>query len=269
MKIIDVTEALGEKFPLYYQEDFDNSGSQILFKDEQLKGVYVCLDVSLETVEDAVRNHCNLIISHHPLIFRPIKNIISDDVRSRIIVRLIESKTSLFSLHTNFDKFAYGYLSEFLGFGKGEVLLKKTLAGEEEIGLGSFVVLKSPLTLQSLLELTKNKLELDTVVYTGDPVHTIKTIAFLNGSGGSSVEKIIDLFNPDCILTGDIGYHHAKFAIDAGVALIDAGHFATEIIFKKLLAMHIEDIFIDRESTGIIISQLETNPFKIYQGANE
>ena len=150
---------------------------------------------------------------------------------------------------------------------------------ELEVGSGSVKFLKSEIAdisrssgseLSSLRERwKKNKLELDTVVYTGDPVHTIKTIAFLNGSGGSSVEKIIDLFNPDCILTGDIGYHHAKFAIDAGVALIDAGHFATEIIFKKLLAMHIEDIFIDRESTGIIISQLETNPFKIYQGANE
>jgi putative NIF3 family GTP cyclohydrolase 1 type 2 len=96
MKIIDITEALGKKFPLYYQEDFDNSGSQILFKDEQLKGVYVCLDVSLETVEDAVRNHCNLIISHHPLIFRPIKNIISDDVRSRIIVRLMNQSPLYF-----------------------------------------------------------------------------------------------------------------------------------------------------------------------------
>ena len=78
-------------------------------------------------------------------------------------------------------------------------------------------------------------------------------------------EKIIDSLHPDCIVTGDVGYHSVKYAIDNNVFIIDAGHFGTENILKKLLAESVNDIIsVNENSIRIIISDVEKNPFSVY-----
>ena len=264
MKVNEIIKRLNNDIPEYIQEPYDNTGSQILFGEDHIEKIYICLDADINTVDDARGKGCNLIISHHPLIFKPIKKIISNESRSGILIDIISSRVSLYAMHTNFDKIMFKTLSDFLGYQKSIPLIETNEIENRVTGFGSLVILDEEQTLNEILSSTKNKLGLDFMTYSGDEKRIIKSIAFINGSGGGSIEKIISLHNPDCIITGDITYHHVKYALDSGTAVIDAGHYGTEFIFKKLLAQSVKEVLIDKD-IEIVISDVEKNPFKVYK----
>ncbi len=266
MKIREIVSRIEEKFPSWIQEDYDNTGSQVLFPDEELRDIYICLEADLTTIDDAVNQNCNLIISHHPMIFRPVKKINSEESGSKQIIRLIQNKISLYSLHTNFDKMMYSYLSDVAGFEGGELLLKTGILNDSEIGFGSIVTLKNSISFKSFIEKVKVSLKLDYLIYSGPLDADLCNAVFINGAGGGAIEKIIKMVKPDCIVTGDVGYHHVKYALDNNVCVIDAGHFGTEIIFKKLLAESIRDIMnVNKYNAKVLVSAVEENPFKVYR----
>ncbi len=265
MIVKDLVQKLEEKFPAWLQEEYDNTGTQVVFPDEKITGIYICLDAEITTINNAINKNCNMIVSHHPMIFRPVKKINSLEPRSKAIISLIDRRISLFSLHTNFDKIMFNYLSEFTGFTGGIPLIKKEQIDDRETGFGSMVYLQFSISFISVLEQIKEKLNLDFVIYSGTLDRPINSIAFINGAGGGSIEKIITIYNPDCIVTGDVTYHNIKYAESSGTCIIDAGHFGTEIIFKKLLAESVYDIIsVNGEHVNIAISDIEKNPFKIY-----
>ncbi len=265
MKVSDLLHLLDEGFPVFLQESFDNTGNQIVFPEEEIRGVYICLDPDRFVINDAIVLNCNLIISHHPLIFKPVKSIVQGDVKSENIINLISKRISLFSMHTNFDKIMYSYLAEVLGFDNSTVLLERDDFEDKPLGLGSFSEISKGIELKLLLDIVKEKLNLDYVIFAGDENTIIKKIAFLNGSGGSSIERVISIRNPDCIITGDVGYHHIKSAIENNKCVIDAGHFGTEKIFKNLLANIVkENLEKSGASVKVIESKIEKNPFKVY-----
>jgi len=204
------------------------------------------------------------MISHHPLIFKPIKKITTDETISNIILELISSRISLYSLHTNFDKIMFDTLSDSLGFIGAVPLMNTQEINGIVIGMGSFIKLEKEITFSELLQNTKEKLNLEFITYCGKENSAISSIAFINGSGGGSIEKIINAYNPDCIISGDINYHNAKYAIDSGKNIIDAGHYGTEIIFKKNLAETLKEVLYD-EKIELIVSKIEKSPFKVYK----
>jgi len=265
MKVDEITKKIEEQFPVWIQEEYDNTGSQILFPDEEVKGIYICLDADIMTIDDAILNNCNLIISHHPMIFKPLKNINYHDSKSKAIIKLIDNRISLYSIHTNFDKIMFSYLSDVTGFSGGELLLKKGSLDDKEIGYGTYIKLNKSLSFKSLMDEIKEKLNLDYIIYSGDILKNINSIAFINGSGGGSIEKVINSLHPECIVTGDVSYHNVKHAKDNNVFIIDAGHFGTENIFKKLLAESVNDIItVNHGNIKIAISEVEKNPFSVY-----
>lgn len=263
MKIHELLDKLKERFPEDIMESYDNTGIQVLFHNDEIKKIYICLDADTVTLSDAAGRGCNLIISHHPLIFKPIKKLTTSEARSRIIMKMISAGISLYSMHTNIDRIMFKALAEFLGFKDSKPLLKGTETVTGETGFGSYIELESPVLLKILLSDMKKKLNTDFLIYSGEENRIIRSIAFLNGSGGSSLEQIVISVAPDCILTGDVNYHHMKYALESGIPVIDAGHYATEIIFKKLLAESVKDV-LNNELIDIIISDAEKNPFKVY-----
>jgi len=264
MKVNEIIKRLNLNIPEYIQESYDNTGAQILYPDNSITKIYICLDADQNTVEDAKQKGCNLIISHHPLIFKPVKKIISSESRSKILIDIIASGISLYSIHTNFDRVMYKTLADFLGYPGSMPLFKADNIDNKETGFGSYIELEKGVNFSEVLLNTKNRLGLDYIVYSGEENRMVESIAFINGSGGGSVEKIIIEHNPDCIITGDVSYHHAKYAIDSGTAVIDAGHFGTEFIFKKMLAESVEEVLYD-EKIELVISDIEKNPFKVYK----
>jgi len=265
MKIASLNSYLSEVFPPSLQESFDNTGEQILFHEDDIRGIYISLDLDNEVIADALSLGCNLIVSHHPFIFRAVKSVKTDNFKSAQLVELISNRVSVYSMHTNMDRLMATYLSNFLGYGGGEILFPTGEVNGEPTGYGSLVELPQEVKLKDVLENTKGKLSLDFITYAGDLNKEISTIAFFNGSGGSQIEKIIEARRPDCIITGDVGYHNVKSAIDSGVAVIDAGHFGTEIVFKqKIYEIITERLNNLKEEVTVVISDVEKNPFKVY-----
>ena len=183
MKIKEILKKLEERFPSWLQEEYDNTGPQVIFHDEEVRNIYICLDADEKTIDDALKNNCNLIISHHPMIFRSLKSINNYDSRSKAIIKLVDERISLFSLHTNFDKMMFSYLSDSAGFSGGELLLKKGQLDGKEIGYGTLVKLNKSVSSQEVINRIKEKLNLDYLVYSGDISQNIDSIAFINGAG--------------------------------------------------------------------------------------
>ena len=125
MKIEDIISQIEKFAPLSTQESWDNSGIQIKSHNSDIKKIILCLDVTEEVLDCAIKNKANLIISHHPLFFNSIKSIFYEDILGKIIIKAIQNKINIVSLHTNIDSSRYGladYFSKKLGLINLEVL---------------------------------------------------------------------------------------------------------------------------------------------------
>ena len=227
MKVIEVIKRFEEDCPLYLQEDWDNSGVQIDFSEEPLRGIIIGLDLSKELVDFAMEKNANFIFLHHPFFFEDIKYLDFYSTRGNILELLIKNRITVYSAHTNFDKASFGVsniLAEKLDLKNIEVLFKEE---NPEIGLGK----KSRIDKTSLFnmaELIKNKLNLNSIVTYGDLNKEIETVAVMGGSGAFAIDKCIDE-KIDALVTGDIKYHDGQKASENNLAILDIGHYNSEI----------------------------------------
>jgi putative NIF3 family GTP cyclohydrolase 1 type 2 len=185
-----------------------------------------------------------------------------------MILKLIDNRISVYSMHTNLDKVYYSKLSESLGLTEHSLLIEKGFFKDETpAGFGTLSVFKEKIKLSELLGLIKSRLNLDYLLVSGPEDVMISRIAILNGSGGNSIESIIEKHDVDCILTGDIGYHNSRLGVEYSIPVIDAGHFGTEIILidflKNELAHKVKQEF-PGEKISFLLSEREKNPMRLY-----
>lgn len=108
MKVKELIPTIEQLYPLAFQEAYDNSGSQISFPDNEINGVLICLDVTETIVDEAIKNNCNVIISHHPVLFKALKKINPKTQQGRIVIKSIQHQISIYAIHTNFDSSMQG-----------------------------------------------------------------------------------------------------------------------------------------------------------------
>jgi len=128
MKVKDVTNYLETIAPLSLQEAYDNSGFILGDSSSEIKGVLLSLDITVEVIEEAIEQKCNLIIAHHPLIFSGIKRIIDDNMVSKCIIKAIKNDINLYAIHTNIDNILSGVngkIADVIGLTNREVLVPK------------------------------------------------------------------------------------------------------------------------------------------------
>ena len=129
MLIKEICESIEEFAPLSYQESYDNAGLLLGSPDDKVEKALICIDITMEVVEEAIQKHCGIIISHHPLIFTSIKSLTGKSDKERMIIRLIKENIAVYAVHTNIDSSAQGvsyHLAKKIGLGKVEVLHQKT-----------------------------------------------------------------------------------------------------------------------------------------------
>ncbi len=242
MKIKEIYEYLNIISPFELQEKWDNSGLIVGNFDDEIKRVYISLDLDLKMVKSLKSN--SLIITHHPLIFSPLKKINNDSYSTKILKQLIKKDISLISMHTNIDK---THLNSYVG---NEIL------GLDFVQNDDFVFeAKIDMSFKQLQEIVKQKLKLNILkVVSGNKC--IKSVALTTGSGMSLLPSI----KADCFLTGDIKYHEAMEAMARGISLIDIGHYESEQHFTTLLNGLIEKYLKLNEIKGIMIAS--QNPFE-------
>jgi len=238
-------------------EDWDNVGLLLGNNNNEVNKVLVCLDVTTDVVEEAIANNVNLIVSHHPLIFKPLKSLdFTSDFKSRIIRDLIKNDISVISFHTNLDSATLGlndYLAKLLKLEDIQVLFEHNL--DNTAGLGRIGKLEKSLAFSDFIKYVKEKYSLETVSAVIGDEKEISTVALLGGSGADFLYTLPE--EVDVYLTGDVGYHAALDAIEMKKNIIDIGHYAESLV-KDLLLNYITELDVKVKK-----SDVEASPFKI------
>ena len=219
IKTVDILKVLDKFAPSVLAEEWDNSGWQINLYNPYVKKIMVCLTVTDDVINQAVDLGCDMIVSHHPLIFNPIKKI--NDIK---IIKAIKNNIQIFALHTNADKTKGGtsdMLAEYL-------LLRETAAINDFVRAG---YLKYVMTLDEFISKVKLQLNVSHLKVINEGAKTsIKNVAVCAGLGAEFIEPL-GRYNIDAYVTADVKYHQALEP--ARFVIIDIGHFESEKPFVE------------------------------------
>lgn len=219
LTVQQVYDFINERAPFETQVAYDNSGLLVGDPQQIVTSVLFALDVTHDVIDAAISGGTNLIVTHHPLMFSPIKRLVETDYETRLLCRLIRENISLIAAHTNLDQ-APGGVNDALA---GAIDLTN-VSGEGFLRIGD---LPSAMTAGELASHISYRLG-DTVVrIMGDPQHVVSRVGLCSGSG-SDEWPAAAAQGAQAFLTGEAKHHHALAAADAGVVILEAGHHATE-----------------------------------------
>lgn len=245
--------------PAFYAEEWDNVGLLAGRRDKEVKRIYVALDATEDVIDLAILTGADMLVTHHPLIFKPLKKINSDDFVSRRILSLIQNDISYYVMHTNFDVTHMADIAaDYLDLGVRSVLDVTYEDESSRLGIGKVGILKERMTLSECCELVKERFELRHVKVFGDMNASIETVAISPGSGKSVIEAALKA-GVEALITGDIGHHEGIDAKEQGLSIIDAGHYGLEHIFIPYILDYLQ-----RECKELqCIGEKIQNPFRI------
>ena len=259
MKIKTLVKRLGKEFPLSLAESWDNVGLLVGDEDREITKVQISLDATEKVIDHAIETGANLIITHHPLIFTGLKNITSKNFMGRKMIKLIENKIAVYSMHTNLDIGNGGlneYITSKLGVETSKILDEKKDGNNISLGgIGRVFNLSKQMELGEYLLIIKEKLGLESVRVVGEMDKNIKKIAIVNGSGASYLDKVKKI-NVDLFITGDIKYHEGLDATEMGIALFDIGHYESEHFFTEIIEKYCYDLDVEVYNDKPIFSNI-------------
>lgn len=242
-KCIDIANYIEALAPCNLACEWDNVGLLVGDMNKEIKKVLIAMDNDEYITAEAIELGADMIISHHPIMFAPIKRMTESDPQQRMIRRMCESGICHYATHTNMDCAVGGlndYLAKKLGLADAFVIEDNSNGA----GFGRMAELKEEKTLADMIKICEDNLNLDSVKYVGELNRKICRVAVNSGSGsdilGECISRGIDL-----LITGDLKYTPAREAYENGIAVIDAGHYGTEIIFTELMKNYLESKFED------------------------
>lgn len=249
-----------ETAPRALAEDYDNVGLLVQGDTEIVETVFVALDVDERVVCEAAEAKAQLILSHHPLMFRPVKRLTEEEGGERALRRLIQKGIGLFAMHTNFDAAQNGLCDAFLhAFGDFENCTSFT-GGKE--GIGRIGTLKEPVALGELLKRGKAYFSPETPIqYVGDADALVTRLAVCNG-GGADLLYEAKALGADVYISGDFKHHHARFAYENNIHVIKIDHYDAEVGFCALMAERLQTVFGD--SLQVVSSKAEKSPWRSF-----
>lgn len=262
LETIKLMSILNEISPEALSEGWDHSGIQISLGSKAISKILVSLDMTVDVVDEAMNCQVDLIVTHHPLIFREIDRIDSNNFTESLIIKLIQANINVYAMHTSFDKVKDGNndrLAKILNLR--DVSMLEPGKGENELGLGRVGHFMDIKTLDEAVSLVKESLDIHTPIScVGNPNALISRVAICTGSGGSMIAQSIKM-GCHVLITGDVNYHDALLANEMGLSVIDAGHYHTEKIFVKNVADQLKTRL--QNKVEIIEYQVDQNPFRM------
>lgn len=256
--------------PPVLAESWDNVGLQIGDPLWPVNKIRVALDPSSEVIETSCKDDIDLLLTHHPLIFKPLKNIDLGTPQGVLFKKAISHRMAIYAAHTNFDRLADGLndiLARKINLQKPRSLEPLAeMNGREAAGnhgLGRIGTLKQAMPLRQLAESVKSMLDLNFLRLAGHPDLVVKTVALCTGSGSS----LLDLFlksGAQVYISGDLRYHDARTVEESGRGLIDIGHFPSEHLMVESLARRLATV-LKKEKVDVEVSacRVEKDPFVV------
>ena len=246
MKCSEIIEILELLAPRRCACDWDNPRLLAGRKDKEVKKILITVDVDDPTVEKAAAEGVDMIISHHPLIFKAMKHITDEDFIGRRLVKMIQADISYFAMHTNFDS-APGCMAdvvaERLGIVFGAPLEELGEENGVSYGIGKIGVLKAPMNGRAFAKQIKEEFNLPYVTVYGSELwekEPVKVAAACPGSGGSTIQEALQK-GAQVLVTGDISHHAGIDAEAQGLMIIDAGHYGLEHVFMDYMEDYLKE----------------------------
>lgn len=250
--------------PLSLQESYDNAGIQVGESNTIVSGVLIVLDITENIIDEAIEKKCNMIIAHHPLIFKGVKSITGSSYIERCIIKAIQHNIVIYAGHTNVDSVANGVSSRIadkLQLKHCE-FLKANVSKKDEMnsGLGMIGYLPKSMSEIDFLDILKENFHVKALKHSpwiNKPIHKV---AVCGGSGSSFIQSAISQ-KADVYVTGDIGYHQF-FDHNNQILLVDIGHFESEQFTRNLFY----DLLFTEYGIQfpMMISEKEQSPMMIY-----
>lgn len=241
MLLSEVVKILDEALKIEIAYEWDNVGLLVGNKEKNIKKIMLTLEITKETIDEAKKNSIDLIISHHPLIFKALKTITTDHEKSKYIIDAIKNDIAIYSSHTNFDMLSGGlndYVADLLELEDTTALVYET---SKEFGIGRIGKLKSEMDINRFSRYVIKKLNLSDIRVVIGSDKNIEKVAVVNGSG-IEYWKEAKASGCDIYITGDVKYHEAQDIKETGMNIIDAGHYGTEKYFNVAMKNFLKDI---------------------------
>ena len=247
----DLVELLEELMPSSLAEDWDNVGLMVGRKGKTVKRILLALDLSKEVVEQAITQKIDMIITHHPAIFKKLKRVVDNDWQQDLLLTLMENGIAVYSAHTNLDCVSTGVndvLSKLLKLEDADIL-------DDSNGLGRIGCVEK-MTLADYAQFVKTALKADYVIV-GDAGKQEHKVAVCGGAGSDLIDLALAK-GADTLVTGDVKYHSAQQAVFSGLNIIDAGHQPTELPVLDKLADRLSMRLVERDMDVVVNVARET-----------
>ncbi len=222
MTVNELYKKLIVRMPDALCESWDNDGYMVCTNgDAEVRRVLLSLDITEEVVDFAIENRFDLIVSHHPLIFRPLSSITEDNPVGCKLIKLIRAGIPVFSFHTRADRVEGGVndvLADLLGLSETQPLA--------EDGMGRVGYLEEPMALEDFAERVKAQLQTP-ILRVSDGGNLVHKVALLGGEGKDYLAAALSS-GADTYLSGSLGYHTMEDGPELGINLVEAGHYHTE-----------------------------------------
>lgn len=252
----DIATAIEDYAPKRLQESYDNTGLQVGNPDMPVSAVLLCLDVTEEILEEARRRQCNMIVSHHPLLFSGLKQITGSTPTQRIVINALKHNIAIYAAHTNLDSTFEGVSYEIAHTLKMTNLQPLCPnADDPRTGLGIIGDI-SPTPKIEFLRNVKDVLNIANLRYSAQSPHiVVRRLAICGGSGASLIKEAL-ANEADALLTGDLKYHdYTSFGY--ALLLADIGHYESELCTKRIFSRIIREKFPDCVT---YFAEAESNP---------
>ena len=250
MKIKQVLSALERFAPLPLQESWDNAGLQLGLTEAEVSGALLCLDVNEAIIDEAIRKGCNLIVSHHPLLFRGLKQISGADYVQRCVIKAIKHDIVIISMHTNMDN-AQGGVNFKIAERLGAPVLSDSVAETEKVPL-VLAELPTPMDARAFIELVKTQFGVQCAQCNALLQRPVKKVAICGGAGDFLLPDAISQ-GADAFITGEMHYHQ-YFGMEQQIQICVIGHYQSEQFTSEIF----RDI-IQKECPGVRTEIAETN----------
>lgn len=269
MKCSDVITILEQLAPESIACSWDNTGLLLGSREKEVRRIAVTLDVTDAVVEEALAWKADLIVSHHPLIFVPMKKITTDGMNGRRIWKLAGADIACYAMHTSFDSAPKGMAwlaASRLGLEEMEVLDDKMNDTDaegviREVGIGMVGNLPKPVPCSVFIRQVKEVFSIPAVsVYTASPEAMIQRVALCPGSGKDYIASAIKS-GAQVYLTGDVGHHNGLDAREMGLTVIDASHYHMEKIFVPYVREYLQS---NLEGAAKVREILDLCPFEVW-----
>ncbi len=254
MKVRDIISAIERIAPLRLQDEWDNSGLQVGFMDAGVNKVLVCLDVTEAIVDEAAALGCQMIVSHHPLLFKPLSQVSDVTYQQRCVVKALASGVAVYSAHTSLDNAPGGVNHKIAGLIGLQDLRWLMPKEGEDAGSGLIGTLPAPERDSDFLRRIKGIFGVECLRHSECSDREIRTVALCGGAGGFLMREAVRK-GADCFVTGEFHYH--DYFENDGMLLAELGHYQSEQYTIELLAELLETAFPKLE---VHKTSINTNP---------